>query len=64
LLAGIHKPLQAWGWGASALLGKIMTDPDAAAKAVKVLQSSTIPATTAIMYRQAASALSGPSAQQ
>ena len=51
-------------WGASALLGKIMTDPQAAATAVKVLQSSAFPAATANLYRQTQSALSGPAAAQ
>jgi len=50
-------------WGASALLGKIMTDPQAAATAVKVLQSGVIPATSANLYQQAASALGGSEAQ-
>lgn len=53
------------GWGASALLGKIMTDPEADAKAVKVLQSNMALAATANIYRQAvAPALGGSPAQQ
>ncbi|MFL6437710.1 MAG: hypothetical protein ACJ71Q_09035 [Terriglobales bacterium] len=50
------------GYGASAVLGKIMTDPKAAATAVKVLQSSAFPAAAANLYCQAASALGGPAA--
>ena len=52
------------GYGASAVLGKIMTDPEAAARAVKLLQSSAFPAAAANLYRQAASALGGPLAAQ
>lgn len=52
------------GWGASAVLGKIMTDADAAAKAVKALQAAqrVVPAMNANVYQEAVSALGGPSA--
>lgn len=51
------------GSGVSALLGKMLTDADAADRIAKALKSSSIPATAANIYCGATS-LSGPSATQ